>query len=115
MRLQLAELVGMEAPAGILGRRLVLDDRAARHAADVPVEHAERGGTAQAVAPGDLGGRRADRPAIAIHTRLGGAATAPFTARRWPAPFDVTPIAHPVPCSTYAGSVGLPEPRDPES
>ena len=70
VRLELAELVGKEAPAVVLGVLLALDDRAAVDAADEPVEHAQRRRTAQAVRARDRCGRRADRPAVLGHAGL---------------------------------------------
>jgi len=113
MRLQLPELVAVESPAAALGDGLVLDGRAAGDAANEPVEHAQRGGAAQAVAAGNLRHGRAHRPAMPVHPGLRRAATAPVAARRCLPALDVAPVPHPLPTTTYAGPDALPGPAKP--
>ena len=94
MRLELAELVGEEAPALVLGDLLALDDRTAVDAPDEPVEHAQRGGTAQAIRARDRRGRRADRPAVLGHAGVCGAPAASVAARGSAPPLYVASVVH---------------------
>jgi hypothetical protein len=80
-RLELAERIREEAPAGFLCGRLGLDRVAAFDAAHEPVQHPEGRCAAQAEAPGDGCAERAHDPPVRHHPRVRRLAAAPVASR----------------------------------